>query len=156
MSQRSPRASSLQDGTHTPIRTWHSPWAVAATHSQNDASLIHSPDHTIGRLSSKCHRWFSRYLANQLRDGTSGKLTGSYSPQRLKEEQQVSQIHKLTTRTPHTQSIATCYAQRRRTSHAASTNTTSPMGRPLQPPLSGAPACHHKGRCRHNGNSTTP
>ena len=35
-------------------------WAVAASQSQNDASLIDSPDHTIGLLSSKCHRWFSR------------------------------------------------------------------------------------------------
>ena len=58
--QKEPRASSLRDGTHTPTRTWHSPWAVAATQSQNDASLTYSPGHTIGRLTSKCHRWFSR------------------------------------------------------------------------------------------------
>ena len=65
----------------------------------------------------------------KLRGGTSGKLTGSYSPQRLKEEHQVSQIHKLMTRTPHTQRIATClYALQRRASHAASTKTTSPDG----------------------------
>ena len=38
-----PRASSLHDGTRIPNRTWHSPWAVAATKSQNDASLIDSP-----------------------------------------------------------------------------------------------------------------
>ena len=43
MTQRSPRASSLHDVTHTPTRTWHSPCAVAATQSQNDASLIDSP-----------------------------------------------------------------------------------------------------------------
>ena len=40
---KEPRASSLHDGTHTPTRNWHSPWAVAATQSQNDASLIDSP-----------------------------------------------------------------------------------------------------------------
>ena len=57
---KEPRASSLHDGTHTPSRTWRSPWAVAATQSQNDALLIDSPGHTIGRLSSKSHRWFSR------------------------------------------------------------------------------------------------
>ena len=45
MTQRSPRASSLHDGTHTPTRTWHSPWAVAATRSQNDASLIFPRSH---------------------------------------------------------------------------------------------------------------
>ena len=129
MTQRSHRVSSLYDGTHTPTRTWHSPWAVVATQSQNDALFIDSPGHTIGRLSSKSHRWFSRYLVSQLRDGTSGKLTGSYSQQRLKEEHQVSQIHKLMMRTPHTQRIATClYALRRRASHAVSTNTTSPDG----------------------------
>ena len=66
---------------------------------------------------------------NQLRYQTSGKLTGNYSPQRLKEEHQVSQIHKLTTRTPHTQRIATClYMLRRRASHADSTNTIAPDG----------------------------
>ena len=54
----------------------------------------------------------SNHHVNQLRDGTSGKLTGSYSPQRLKEEHQVSQIHKLMTRTPHTQRIATCAAKK--------------------------------------------
>ena len=58
--QRSHRVSSLHDGTHTPTRTWHSTWAVVATQSQNDALLIDSPGHTIGRLSSKSHRWFSR------------------------------------------------------------------------------------------------
>ena len=42
MTQRSPRASSLLDGTPTPTRTWHSPWAVGVTQSQNDASLIDS------------------------------------------------------------------------------------------------------------------
>ena len=63
------------------------------------------------------------------RDGTSGKLTGSYSPQRLKEEHQVSQMHKLMTQTPHTQRMATClYAMRRRASHEASPNTKSPDG----------------------------
>ena len=51
MTPRSLRSSSLHDGTHTPTRTWHSPWAVAANQSQNDASLIDSPCHTIGRLS---------------------------------------------------------------------------------------------------------
>ena len=114
ITQRSPRASSLHDGTHTPTRTWHSPWAVAATQSQNDTSLIDSPGKTIGRLSSKCHRWFSRLLVNQLRDGTSRKLTGSYSPQRLREENQ------------------------------------------LLPSPARAPAGHHQGRHRHNGNSATP
>ena len=56
MTQRRPRASSLHGGTHTSTRTLHSPWAVAATQSQNDASLIDSSGHTIGCRSSKCHR----------------------------------------------------------------------------------------------------
>ena len=61
-------------------------------------------------------------------DGTSGKLTGSYSPQRMKEEHHVSQIHMLMTQTQHTQRIATCLNALRRASHAASTKTTSPDG----------------------------
>ena len=57
------------------------------------------------------------------------KANRSYSPQRLREEHQVSQIHKLMTRTPHTHRIATClYALRRRAPHADSTNTISPDG----------------------------
>ena len=64
--------------------------------------------HTIVRQSSKCHRWFSRYLVNQLSDRTPGKLIGSYSPQRLKEEHHISQLHKLTTRCPYPHRIATC------------------------------------------------
>ena len=73
---KSTRATYPRDGTHAPTRTCHSPLAVAATRSQNDGSLIDSTGHTIGRLSSKCHRWFSRKLVNQLRP--SGKLIWSY------------------------------------------------------------------------------
>ena len=47
------------------------------------------------------------------------------------------------------------HALRRRASHAASTKLHPRMGQQLQPSPSRAPAGHHQGRHRHNGNSTT-
>ena len=51
MTQRSPPIF-FYARLNTYTQTWHSPWAVDATQSQNDASMIYSPGHTIGRQSA--------------------------------------------------------------------------------------------------------
>ena len=134
MTQMEPRASSLHDGTHTPTRTWHSPWAVAASQSQNDASLIDSPSH---------HRP-SIINVPSLVQPIAGKPVKRWNFRKANLELFTAETERRTLRCEEehpTRIQQTLYPR---------------MGRQLQPSPARAPAGHHQGRHRHNGNSATP
>ena len=155
MTQRSPRPSSLPDEKQTPTRTWHSPWAVAATQSQNDASLIDSP---------QSHHRPSIIRVPSLVRPIAGKPVMRWNVQKANWELFTAETERRTPGLPNPQaddadSTCTAYCNMRSEEEHPTRlqQTIHPrVGRQLQPPPSRAPTGHRQGRHRHNGDSTTP
>ena len=129
MTQRSPRASSLHDGTHTP--TADMAFAVGR-------SCDPKPERRVIDRFPRSHYRPSIINVPSLVQPVAGKPVKRWNFRKANWELFTAETERRTPGLPNQQAgdadatySAYCnmhYAQRRRTSHAASTNTTSPDG----------------------------
>ena len=148
MIQRSP-PSFFYARLNTYTNTWHSPLAVDATQSQNDASMIDSPGHTIGRQS-----------ATSLVQPIARKPVKRWNFRKAISELFTAETERRTPGLPNPQADDATYTVYCNMLICAAKNNIPRgfnkhyMGRQLQPPPSRAPAGYHQGRHRHNNNIT--